>query len=134
MSDIKAHLFPFSVEKDETINSKNYFIVKKQKDEKYETVVLGRKLIGLPVTLSHDSTTRGFVWKRSINNEYNDEDLQEERLENMNWIKTDKTIDKFILWKKDTAPDSQDSRINALHNWIDISQAMNEPIPLPNKS
>lgn len=50
MTDIKAHLFPFSVDKEGSINSKQYFKIEKDGDV-LETVMLGRKLVGHPVTV-----------------------------------------------------------------------------------
>lgn len=45
--------------------------------------------------------------------------------ETIPWTKnTNKTIEEFILWKKDTAPNVEDPRINALDKWIDISEAV----------
>ncbi|KAI9477791.1 MAG: hypothetical protein EXX96DRAFT_608432 [Benjaminiella poitrasii] len=123
MSDIKAHLFPFSVDKEQSINIKHYFTVSKQ-DEKYETAIMGRKLVGLPVVLNSESTTQGYVWKKSFDDHYSDEADDGEKQENTIWTKTDKTINEFILWKKDTSPNSQDPRINALHDWVEISQAI----------
>ena len=45
--------------------------------------------------------------------------------ETIPWTKnTNKTIEEFILWKKDTAPNVEDARISALDKWIDISEAV----------
>jgi hypothetical protein len=54
------------------------------------------------------------------------EEEEEEEAESQPWVKANTTVEEFILWKKDTAPNSQDPRINALHSWIDISQTVNK--------
>ncbi|CAO3685452.1 unnamed protein product [Rhizopus stolonifer] len=109
MSDIKAHLFPFSKEGDQ-----------------YETKFNGRQLIGHSVSVQ--GTTQGHVWVKETG--YEEEEEEEEEYKQATWKKTNTTIDEFILWKKDRAPDKQDYRIKALENWLDISQSIHEPIPL----
>lgn len=53
MTDIKAHVFPFSVDKEGPINTKQYFKYEKNgQDEHYETIVMGRKLVGRAVALN----------------------------------------------------------------------------------
>ncbi len=49
-----------------------------------------------------------------------------DNIESTPWTKTDTHFEEFILWKKDTAPNSKDPRINAIHDWIEISQAVNK--------
>lgn len=51
--------------------------------------------------------------------------MDEDNVESAPWTKTNTEVEEFILWRKDKAPDAQDPRINAIHNWIDISQAVN---------
>lgn len=53
-----------------------------------------------------------------------DEEEYNQEEEQVPWTKTNKTIDEFILWKKDTAPSAKDPRINALNRWIEISEAV----------
>lgn len=53
--------------------------------------------------------------------EADDEGVQEKV---PSWTRTDTSVQEFILWKKDTAPNTQDPRINALDKWIDISEAV----------
>ncbi|GAA5796722.1 ribonuclease H2, subunit C [Helicostylum pulchrum] len=133
MSDIKVHLLPFSVDRESVINTQSYFKVDKVQDQ-YETVMLGRKLIGTEVSLTN-SKVLGHVWEKNVTESYDDEEEEEvdeeDRASNTPWVKTNTTIDEFILWKKDTAPNKQDPRINALNNWMDITQTIHEPIPLP---
>lgn len=64
MSDIKVHLLPFSVDREGPINTKEYFKAEKNQDQ-YETVMLGRKLVGTPVSLTN-STTLGIKLDRSL--------------------------------------------------------------------
>lgn len=53
MTDIKAHLLPFSVDKEGTVNTKQYFKYEKNEaDEHYETIMMGRKLVGRSVALN----------------------------------------------------------------------------------
>lgn len=52
MTEIKAHLFPFSVDKEGPINTKQYFKYEKESDEQYETIMLGRKLLGRSIVLN----------------------------------------------------------------------------------
>lgn len=52
--------------------------------------------------------------------------MDEDNVETMPWTKTNTEVEEFILWKKDNAPDAKDPRISAIHNWIDISQVVNE--------
>lgn len=52
MTEIKAHLFPFSVDKEGPINTKQYFKYEKGSDEQYETIMLGRKLLGRSIVLN----------------------------------------------------------------------------------
>ncbi|KAG2192855.1 hypothetical protein INT46_010882, partial [Mucor plumbeus] len=81
----------------------------------------------------------GQVFEKIPSDDYSDEDevmdeVDEEgnTSETIPWTKnTNKTIEEFILWKKDTAPNVEDARISALDKWIDISEAIHEPIPLP---
>jgi hypothetical protein len=56
MSHDSAHLFPFAIDKEGPINTKYYFQIDKQEDQ-YESVVLGRKLIGKNVKVG--SSTQG---------------------------------------------------------------------------
>ncbi|KAK4513626.1 uncharacterized protein ATC70_005630 [Mucor velutinosus] len=138
MADIKAHLLPFSVDKEGTINTKQYFKYEKNEaDEQYETIMMGRKLVGRSVALN--DKTQCLVYEKMSSDRYQDEEDEEmeetddeEAQEKMpSWTRTDKSIQEFILWKKDTAPNAQDPRISALDKWIDISKAIHEPIPLP---
>lgn len=118
MSDTKIHLLPFSIDREGTINTKEYFSVEKDNDQ-YETTMLGRKLVGTPVTLVEN--TVGHVWEKKPTDHYNDE---EEEDETSTWSKTNITIEEFMLWKKDRAPNAQDPRINTLNNWMDITQTV----------
>ncbi|KAL7309919.1 hypothetical protein PS15m_010741 [Mucor circinelloides] len=135
MTDIKAHLFPFSVDKEGSINTKQYFkFEKNEADEQYETIMMGRKLVGRSIALN--DKTQCQVYEKMSSDRYQDEEdeeMEDEEDEDKvpSWTKTDKSIDKFILWKKDTAPNAEDPRINALDKWIGISEAIHEPIPLP---
>ncbi|KAI8084019.1 uncharacterized protein B0P05DRAFT_41334 [Gilbertella persicaria] len=115
MSESQVHLLPFSVDKEGSINTKTYLHIEKQQDH-YETVIHGRRLIGHQVYLN--TPTQGQVWTKQ------EEDEEEDEEENKVWHKSNITIQDFILWKKDTAPDTQDPRINALKQWIPISQAV----------
>lgn len=53
------------------------------------------------------------------------EEEEEEEEIRETWIKTSTTIDNFLLWKKDTQPNKDDPRINAVQHWLDISQIVN---------
>lgn len=55
MSNNTVHLFPFGIDREGPINTKDYFSVNKTNDQ-YETVMLGRKLVGTSVSLKNDST------------------------------------------------------------------------------
>lgn len=116
MSEIKAHLFPFSVDYEGPVKSKEYLSVEKGPNGQYETVILGRQLIGHSVSTS--GITQGHVFKKDM---FVDEQDQKE---SMPWKKTDTVINDYILWKKDTAPDKQDARIKAIESWLDISRAV----------
>ncbi|KAI9359845.1 ribonuclease H2, subunit C [Pilaira anomala] len=132
MGDIKVHLLPFSVDREGPINTKEYFKAEKNQDQ-YETVMLGRKLVGTPVSFTN-GTTLGHVWEKNISMDYHydEEEMDEEdKASNTPWVKTDTTIDEFILWKKDTAPNQQDPRIYALNHWMEMAQTIHESIPLP---
>ncbi|CEP18841.1 hypothetical protein [Parasitella parasitica] len=128
MAEIKAHLFPFSVDKEGAINTKQYFKFEKGSDEQYESIMLGRKLMGRSVVLN--DKTQCQVYEKILDRYEDDEDEEMEEAdeenasENIPWKKTNKVIHEFILWKKDTAPDAEDARINALGKWIDISEAV----------
>jgi hypothetical protein len=50
MSDIPAHLLPFSVDQEGPINTNQYLKIEKE-NEHYETVIMGRKLVGNHITL-----------------------------------------------------------------------------------
>jgi hypothetical protein len=60
MSHIKVHLFPFSIDREGPINTKEYFSVDKN-NHHYETIMLGRKLIGTAVPLNNDTTQGIFL-------------------------------------------------------------------------
>lgn len=73
----------------------------------------------------------GQVYEKMSSDRYQDEEDEEMEDESdedkvPSWTKTDKSIEKFILWKKDTAPNAEDPRINALDKWIDISEAVSK--------
>ncbi|KAG2204998.1 hypothetical protein INT47_002622 [Mucor saturninus] len=124
MSNTGIHLLPFGIDREGPINTKEYFSVEKNNDQ-LETIMLGRKLIGTPVQLTNN--TIGNVWEKKLSDDdINNEDDETE--EKSTWIKSDKTIEEFILWKKDAAPNPQDPRINSLHSWLDISQTVNTKI------
>ncbi|KAL9551807.1 hypothetical protein MBANPS3_004078 [Mucor bainieri] len=140
MTDIKAHLFPFSVDKEGTVNTKQYFKYEKSESdqEQYDTIMMGRKLVGRSIVLN--DKTQCLVYEKTSSDRYEDgdedqvmeeadDDDQEEKVSA--WTRTDKSIHEFILWKKDTAPSAHDPRIHALDEWIDIAEAIHEPIPLP---
>lgn len=57
MSDPKIHLLPFSVDREGPINTKSYLKLEKENDQ-YETVIMGRKLVGTAVSLK-DSSAQG---------------------------------------------------------------------------
>ncbi|KAL4212704.1 hypothetical protein AB4K20DRAFT_1866153 [Rhizopus microsporus] len=81
MSEIKAHLFPFSVDYEGPVKSKEYLSVEKGPNGQYETVILGRQLIGHSVSTS--GITQGHVFKKDM---FVDEQDQKE---SMPWKKTD---------------------------------------------
>jgi hypothetical protein len=62
MSDNKVHLLPFSVDREGPINTTTYFKVEKDQD-RYDSVMLGRKLVGTGVSLT-DSTAQGIRFCR----------------------------------------------------------------------
>ncbi|CAO3615740.1 unnamed protein product [Mucor hiemalis] len=132
MSDPKIHLLPFSVDCEGPINTKSYLKLEKENDQ-YETVIMGRKLVGTAVSLK-DSSAQGHIWEKDVLDSYEDEDMDEDNVETMPWTKTNTEVEEFILWKKDNAPDAKDPRISAIHNWIDISQVIHTSIPLPSPS
>lgn len=77
--------------------------------------------------LTPQSILLGHVWEKAAKDEYDDmEEDQEEEIQP--WTRTNTTIEEFILWKKDTAPNPEDARINALHSWIDISQTVSSSL------
>lgn len=115
MSDIKAHLFPFSVDYEGPVKSKEYLQIEKIENEQYETVVMGRQLFGHSVSIH--GNTQGHVWIKDTKEEKEEE-------EQMKWKKSNTIVDEFILWKKDRAPDKKDARIRAVENWLNISQAV----------
>lgn len=122
MNNTSIHLLPFGIDREGPINTKEYFSIENNNDQ-LETIMMGRKLVGKPVSLT--GNTLGHVWKKSL--DYNDqEDDDEETEEKSTWIKTDITVKDFTLWKKDTAPNAQDPRINAIQNWLDISQTVKQ--------
>lgn len=53
-----------------------------------------------------------------------DDDVDPMEVDNTPWTKTNTELSEFILWKKDTAPNKKDPRINSIQSWIDISQAV----------
>lgn len=118
MSDIKAHLFPFSVDLEGPINAKTFLNIEKKEGDEFETKFNGRQLIGRPVSVQ--GTTQGHVWIKETAYEEEEEEEDKQAI----WKKTSTTVDEFILWKKDRAPDKQDDRIKALENWLDISQSV----------
>jgi hypothetical protein len=50
--------------------------------------------------------------------------MDEEVLDSSVWKKTNTTIDEFILWRKDNAPEKDDPRHQVLEDWIDLSKAV----------
>jgi hypothetical protein len=50
MSNISAHLLPFSVDQEGSINTRQYLKIEKE-NEHYETVIMGRKLVGNHIVL-----------------------------------------------------------------------------------
>lgn len=67
----------------------------------------------------------GHLWERDVVDSFEDEAMTEDNVESAPWTKTNTEVEEFILWRKDKAPEAQDPRISAIHNWIDISQAVN---------
>lgn len=60
---------------------------------------------------------------------YDDEEMDEEdKASNTPWVKTNTTIDEFILWKKDTAPSQQDPRVYALNHWMEMAQTVKKKL------
>ncbi len=55
MSDPKVHLLPFTADFEGPINTQRYFTIEKENDQ-YESVMMGRKLVGIAVSLSNSST------------------------------------------------------------------------------
>lgn len=71
----------------------------------------------------------GLVYEKMSSDRYQDEEDEEmaeadDEEKVPSWTRTDTSIQEFILWKKDTAPNAQDPRIHALDKWIDISEAV----------
>lgn len=67
MTDIKAHLFPFSVDKEGSINTKQYFkFEKNEADEQYETIMMGRKLVGRSIALNDKTQCKCVVLTQLI--------------------------------------------------------------------
>ncbi|CAO3650486.1 unnamed protein product [Cunninghamella echinulata] len=98
---------------------------------------MGRKLDGIKVTPKDN--IKGNVWKQvkktnedtmDYNEDYVDTEDDNNKDQNIEWIRTDKKIDDFILWKKDIAPPSDDPRLNALDSWLDMADLIHQPIPL----
>ncbi|CDH58317.1 predicted protein [Lichtheimia corymbifera JMRC:FSU:9682] len=120
-----VHLFPFSVAQDCSINSQTFLHVSPETREEHrhksldtlQTVVRGRRLVGLDVKLP--DTVQGHLWKEK------DDDDQHV------WVKQKASkIDRFVLWKKDTAPSDQDPRLKSIENWLNVAECIHEPIPL----
>lgn len=132
MNDPKVHLLPFSVDREGPVNTKSYLKLEKEEDQ-YETVIMGRRLVGTAVSLK-ESSAQGHLWEKDVVDSFEDEAMDEDNVESAPWTKTNTEVEEFILWRKDKAPDAQDPRINAIHNWIDISQAIHTSIPLPSSA
>ncbi|ORY99199.1 hypothetical protein BCR43DRAFT_435414 [Syncephalastrum racemosum] len=116
----QAHLFPFGSVQEGPTNAKQYLQIQPSTHldhlhpgkKTYQTLLHGRQLYGR----HHDIGSRqGHVWRQL------DED--ENTLQ-----KTNTQVQTFVLWKKDNAPE-QDARIDALTHWLDIADAIHEPIP-----
>ncbi|CAO3653204.1 unnamed protein product [Cunninghamella blakesleeana] len=133
---IKNHLFPFGLDKDKKLEQIDQYlnIELNTESKQYSTVLMGRQLEGLPITLKHNM--KGYVWKqvKKINednmdydDDYIDVNIKDADIE---WIRTNKTVDDFILWKKDIIPLQNDPRFNALESWLDMSDLIHQPIPL----
>jgi hypothetical protein len=70
----------------------------------------------------------GHVYEKVKTDKYDDEDMMEDEEEaESTWARTNTTIDEFILWKKDLAPNQRDPRANTIKNWIEISKAVSVP-------
>lgn len=79
--------------------------------------------------ISQEYIPVGHVYEKVKQDRYDDDEdiMEEEEAESVPWNRTKTTIDQFILWKKDLAPNKEDPRINTLQNWIEISKAVSIP-------
>ncbi|KAI9307838.1 hypothetical protein BJ944DRAFT_228282 [Cunninghamella echinulata] len=136
----KNHLFPFGLEKDKKIEHIDHYLnIESNNDstKEYSTILMGRKLEGIQVTPK--SNIKGNIWKQvkktnedtmDYDEDYVDTEEDNNKDQNIEWIRTDKNIDDFILWKKDIAPPSDDPRLIALDSWLDMADLIHQPIPL----
>ncbi|KAG2223048.1 hypothetical protein INT45_008249 [Circinella minor] len=133
-----THLFPFTSTLEGPINSKKYFqfeptpsLEHKHKTiETFETKLMGRRLIGYNVQLPEN--VNGHIWQyvQTPHNHHEIEEEEEEELQPRLIKKSSPEISRFVLWKKDTAPNDQDARLKAIEDWHNITNAVHEPIPL----
>ncbi|KAI8376775.1 hypothetical protein BD560DRAFT_367456 [Blakeslea trispora] len=118
-----SHLLPFSVQKEESINTAKYLQIDKNEEGIYETVIHGRKLLGRAIQIK--APTQGHVWYQDT-----EEELELKKESTAEWHRSKTSISEFILWKKDHAPDPKDPRIHALQSWIPLAQTIHEPLPI----
>ncbi|KAI9494885.1 ribonuclease H2, subunit C [Zychaea mexicana] len=135
---ITAHLFPFTSPLEGPVNSKDFFqfapttSIAHQHNSiaTYETIVMGRRLIGYGVDLPE--SCKGHIWQHVQTPENRDEHEEEEEEEQKPRLikKSEQPVSRFVLWKKDTAPNDQDARLKMIEDWHTVMDAVHEPIPL----
>ncbi|KAI8988504.1 hypothetical protein BDF20DRAFT_833349 [Mycotypha africana] len=129
MNKLDNHLFPFSNDQNRNISADIYFQYANIDEEKqqFETNFVGRNLKGRLVAL--DPSIEGRVFEKLAPNIYDEEAVEmDDSAQNIPWTATNKTINEFILWKKNALPDEDDPRIKSLKDWIAIAQDIHTPI------
>ncbi|KAI8144907.1 hypothetical protein BJV82DRAFT_667448 [Fennellomyces sp. T-0311] len=125
-----VHLLPFTSSHEGPVNSQQYFQFapttslehKHATIETYETMVMGRRLIGYNIELP--KTCTGNIWQYV-------EAREEEEEQSPKLVKRSRpAVSRFVLWKKDTAPSDQDPRLKVIKDWHNVTDAIHEPIPL----
>ncbi|KAI9011923.1 ribonuclease H2, subunit C [Phycomyces nitens] len=139
----KAHLLPFGIAVEGLVNADQYMPVDPEVDplhkavnEKfrtYTTVIHGRRLYGHEIPLNE--TIKGHLWaqEESMDHpEYDDEEDEDEDYEKKarKFSKIGNSLESFVLWKKDSAPNEKDPRLVALDSWFDIAQVIHSPVPI----
>ncbi|KAL0077525.1 ribonuclease H2, subunit C [Phycomyces blakesleeanus] len=138
----KAHLLPFGVGVEGSVNANHYLsldpvvdpLIKatNEKIRTYTTVIHGRRLYGHEIPLNE--TIKAHLWAQEESMDhpiYDDEDEDEDsEKQSRKFSKVGNSLESFVLWKKDRAPDEKDARLVALESWFAIAQVIHAPVPL----